>query len=255
MNAQLGTSNGERRVGAPTRPFAFPVPRSPFTVRMLSVQRSLFFVPSFVLRSSFFVLTYTPDRPPLFFHEADLANHHRLVDRLHHVVDGQRGDRDGGEGFHFDAGLAGGADGATMSKPARVVVRSTLDVGQRQRMAQRDQLRRALGGHDAGQPRGLQRIAFLDCPAPISRRAVGDIGSCRARPLRARSRASRSRPPSSPALGVDMTEARFHLIPDPGPDPGPSVPSPYRSPAPDRTRGSRATPSGPRSSASHPAAP
>ena len=39
------------------------------------------------------------------FHEADLADDHRLVDRLDHVVDGQRGDRHGVERFHLDAGL------------------------------------------------------------------------------------------------------------------------------------------------------
>ena len=32
---------------------------------------------------------------------------HAAVDGLHHVVDGEAGDRDGGQRLHLDAGLAG----------------------------------------------------------------------------------------------------------------------------------------------------
>src|SRR5437868_5965747 len=38
-------------------------------------------------------------------HQPDLADHHRLVDRLDHVVDRQARDGNGGERFHLDAGL------------------------------------------------------------------------------------------------------------------------------------------------------
>ena len=41
-----------------------------------------------------------------------------------------------------------------------------VDVRQRQRMTQRNQIGRPLRGHDAGEPRGLQRVAFLDARAP-----------------------------------------------------------------------------------------
>ena len=46
-------------------------------------------------------------RPSTFLlHQLDVADHHRLVDGLHHVVQRQRRHRDGGQRFHFDAGLA-----------------------------------------------------------------------------------------------------------------------------------------------------
>ena len=37
-----------------------------------------------------------------------IADHHAAVDRLQHVVDGQRRDRDRGQRLHLDAGRAGG---------------------------------------------------------------------------------------------------------------------------------------------------
>ena len=42
-------------------------------------------------------------------------------------------------------------------------------------MAEWDQRRRLLRGEDAGEPRGLQRIAFLDRAGRISRSASRDI--------------------------------------------------------------------------------
>ena len=42
-----------------------------------------------------------------FFHEPDALDAHAAVDRFHHVIDGEAGDRNGGERFHLDAGLAG----------------------------------------------------------------------------------------------------------------------------------------------------
>src|SRR5438128_140573 len=40
-----------------------------------------------------------------FEHQTDVADDHRLVDGLDHVVDGQRRHGDGRERFHLDAGL------------------------------------------------------------------------------------------------------------------------------------------------------
>src|SRR5580700_409232 len=42
-----------------------------------------------------------------FFHEPDALDAHAALDRFHHVIDGEAGDRYGGERFHLDAGLAG----------------------------------------------------------------------------------------------------------------------------------------------------
>src|SRR3982074_1006195 len=42
--------------------------------------------------------------PAALEHQADVADNHLLVDRLPHVVHGERGHRHGGQRFHLDAG-------------------------------------------------------------------------------------------------------------------------------------------------------
>ena len=102
-----------------------------------------------------------PLRPPVFSRSRIVADHHPLVHRLHHVVDGQRRNRHRGQRLHLDAGR--GRRPHARLDPIAAFRRLELDVGMRdrQRMAQRDQRRRLLRGHDAGQPRGLERIALL----------------------------------------------------------------------------------------------
>ena len=95
-------------------------------------------------------------------HQLDVADHHRLVDRLDHVVDRQRGDGDGGERFHLDAGLRASCGRAPRSRSrARSAVSSTstLDSGSGWQSGISDEV--CLAAHDAGEPRGLQRIALL----------------------------------------------------------------------------------------------
>ena len=105
-----------------------------------------------------------PRSSAALFHHADLADHHRLVERLQHVVDRERRDGDGGERFHLDAGARRGAN-ARLDRVAVLLARDLdVDVRQRKRMAQRNQIGRALGGDDAGEARGLERIAFLHLP-------------------------------------------------------------------------------------------
>src|SRR5580704_4077868 len=41
-----------------------------------------------------------------FLQKPDALDAHAALDRFHHVIDGEAGDRYGGERFHFDAGLA-----------------------------------------------------------------------------------------------------------------------------------------------------
>ena len=76
----------------------------------------------------------------------------------------QAGDRHGGQRLHLDAGLAGDLDGrAARTKPGQRRVRLDVDrdLGERQRMAERDQLVRALGRHDAGDAGGAEHVALL----------------------------------------------------------------------------------------------
>src|SRR4051812_24704846 len=96
--------------------------------------------------------------------EPDLGDAHGLIDRLHHVVDGERRHRDGGQRLHLDAGaafeLAGGLDyDRGLSRVDREL---DLDRGERQRMAKRNKVGRLLGTHDAGELRYGKHIAFLD---------------------------------------------------------------------------------------------
>src|SRR4051794_40701100 len=51
-----------------------------------------------------------PRPPPGLLPEGDVADHHRAVGRLAHVVDGERRDRARGHGFHLDAGAVDGVD-------------------------------------------------------------------------------------------------------------------------------------------------
>ena len=65
-----------------------------------------------------------PDRPPRFSRRRMPVIDHAAVDRLGHVVDGEAGDRDGGERLHLDAGLAGDLGGGADAEAGQVVVGS-----------------------------------------------------------------------------------------------------------------------------------
>src|SRR3954470_20855387 len=81
--------------------------------------------------------------------QPDALDGHNTVDSLAHVVDGEGGDADGGEGLHLDASAAEDTDGRLN---AQQVVSNEGEVdgsgGDRQRMAQGNEIARSLGGHD-----------------------------------------------------------------------------------------------------------
>ncbi len=93
------------------------------------------------------------------FFPAGFADADGLVERLGHVVDGERGDGRGGEGLHLDAGVGDGRgvarDGDAPSSPWRYVHEA-----ERERVAHGDELRCALGGLDAGEACDLEWIAL-----------------------------------------------------------------------------------------------
>ena len=85
------------------------------------------------------------------------------LDALDHVVDGQGGDRRRGHRLHLDAGLARSwrpRRGCAARPPPRSGVIATTQVGQGQRVAERDELARPLGAHDAGQLRDAEDVAL-----------------------------------------------------------------------------------------------
>src|SRR5207248_1366998 len=84
--------------------------------------------------------------------QPDALDGHNTVDGLAHVVDGECGDADGGEGLHLDAGAAedphGGLD-------AQEVVLGEGEIeggaGDGEGVTEGDEVAGALGGHDAGE--------------------------------------------------------------------------------------------------------
>ena len=91
------------------------------------------------------------------------VDRHGFLDRLHHVIDRQAGDRHGGQRLHLDPGLAAGLDGGLDDHPrqGRIGRQVKRHLGHRQGVAQRDQIGGFLGRHDARQPRHAQHIALL----------------------------------------------------------------------------------------------
>src|SRR5262245_6495389 len=94
--------------------------------------------------------------------QADALDLDAALDPLDHVVDGQRRDRGGGHRLHLDAGLGRGGRLGADAQHARGAVRCHRDdqIGQRQRMAERDELAGSLAAHDTRQLRHTQDIAL-----------------------------------------------------------------------------------------------
>src|SRR3954451_8090003 len=97
--------------------------------------------------------------------QPDALDGHNTVDGLAHVVDGEGGDADGGEGLHLDAGAAEDADGGV---DAEGVVGGEGEVdggaGEGEGVAEGDEVAGALGGHDAGEAGDLEDIALGEAP-------------------------------------------------------------------------------------------
>lgn len=92
----------------------------------------------------------------------DALEAHGFVDCFAHVVDGEEGDRGGGECFHFDPGAGdcfgggGGADGAGFESEV------DGDFGERDLVAEGDEELSLLGGLDAGDAGDGEDVAFFE---------------------------------------------------------------------------------------------
>ena len=95
--------------------------------------------------------------------QADVGHHHASVGGLAHVVDRKQAHLHGGQRFHLDAGAADGLGlHLAVHRAGGLVEREVdTDVGQRQRMAQRDQLGGALGGLDGRDAGDADHVALL----------------------------------------------------------------------------------------------
>ena len=105
--------------------------------------------------------------------------------RLDHVVDRQARHRHRGQRFHLDPGRAGDLHGGAHDAAGQLLVGHNIhgDFRQRQRMAQRDQIRGAFRRHDAGDARGSQHVALLGIAGndQIERRLAHDDAAFRDR--------------------------------------------------------------------------
>ena len=113
------------------------------------------------------------------FHQMDLAQFHALVHGLAHIIDGQQRGGNAGQRFHLHAGHAAGLDGAQGFHRLPLGQQTELDahLSQGQRMAQRDQLTGAFGGHDACNARHTQHIALFHGAALHGGKGLGVHGN------------------------------------------------------------------------------
>ena len=109
------------------------------------------------------------ERRLLLVHERHVRDDHALVDRLRHVVDGQRRHARGRQRLHLDPRLRRRLRlGDDVDAP---LADGQLDVHhrERQRMAERDQVARLLRGHDPRELGGRQRVALRQVVDPARR--------------------------------------------------------------------------------------
>src|SRR5579862_2361101 len=95
-------------------------------------------------------------------HEPDRPDRHLAVDRLAHVVEREARDGDRGERLHLDAGARLDRDPRLDRHAPPGAVRGQLDVDVRERegVAERDQVRRPLSGHDARETGNREDVAL-----------------------------------------------------------------------------------------------
>ena len=99
-----------------------------------------------------------------FFQQRNRGDCHAAIDRLCHVVNGEKRSRRRDESFHFDAGPLDGSGDCLHANTWQRVVECELDlkIGECNLMAERNGLRSSLGGHNSGNACHSEHIAFLE---------------------------------------------------------------------------------------------
>lgn len=97
--------------------------------------------------------------------QSDRLYTHRAVNRLAHIVDGERGYADCCQRLHLDARFARGASGSGDVYRAGVGIEVEFygDLVDGQRVAQWDKLGCVLSAHDARDPRDAKHVALVEC--------------------------------------------------------------------------------------------
>lgn len=92
--------------------------------------------------------------------ELQIADDDGFIQGLGHVVDGEGGDRGGGERFHLDAGLSSGGGGGDDADATVCDVGLHVDMRKRKWVAHGNELGGALGGLDSSEARDFEGIAL-----------------------------------------------------------------------------------------------
>src|SRR4029078_7263911 len=102
--------------------------------------------------------------------QPDSADRHVALDTLDHVVDGQRCDGHSGHRLHLDPGLGRRGGFGTDPEAARRTVRGDghLQVGQWERMAERDQLAGPFAAHHTGEAGGDPDVGVVPTTPPAA---------------------------------------------------------------------------------------
>ncbi len=105
----------------------------------------------------------SPRLTAMLLQQLHIGDSHTPVDGFAHVVDGQQGELDGGQGFHFNAGLTDGFDRRVADDATGFFVCIELngDPCQGQRMAEWNEIAGLFGRHDAGDARDPKHVALL----------------------------------------------------------------------------------------------
>ena len=104
-----------------------------------------------------------PRLTTMLLQQLHIGDGHAPVDGFAHVINGQQGELDGGQGLHLDAGLADGFDGGVADDAVGFFVGIELngDPCQSQRVAERNQVAGFFGRHDAGDARDAEHVALF----------------------------------------------------------------------------------------------
>lgn len=92
----------------------------------------------------------------------DFFDAHLLIDRFAHVVNGQGSDGNGGQRFHFDAGLSGDFRGCCNDDAIAFNSELHFTMSEGQGMAERNEFPGFFGGADSGDAGDGQNVSLGD---------------------------------------------------------------------------------------------
>ena len=116
-----------------------------------------------------------------FLPQGNLADDHVLVGRLAHVVEGESCSRARSECFHLDAGLSGRFNHRFDVHDAVAHCQLDGNFGEHERVTERNEIRGALGGLDAGDARGGEHVTLRQGAGDDGRRGGWRHGDASAR--------------------------------------------------------------------------